>query len=623
MTDARLALAEVDRRARLAPEPRRLLAEADRLNQRVIDLYGQGKSEAALEPARRALEIRKQVLGERHPDYATSLNNLAWLYQAMGDDVRAEPLYRQALEIRKQVLGEHHPDYAHSLNNLAALYKSLGDYARAEPLYRQALEIRKQVLGERHPDYAHSLNNLAALYDDMGDYARAEPLLRQALEIRKQVLGEHHPDYATSLNNLAWLYQAMGDDVRAEPLYRQALEIRKQVLGEHHPDYAHSLNNLAMLYWSQGDPARAETYLKQGLGIARDLLDVTALAQSERQQLAMIQSWRYLLDVYLSLAPEANQNGDAVYRHLLTWKGAVFLRQRELHKLRGVAHEPAQSEVGQLATELVDVARQLGKLAFATPDPKSLEGRRRRMEELTDRKERLEGDLARRSTGFRAGLARARMTPAQVQAALPRDAALIDFLEYRRFRPSPEHKGRFQQERHLAAFVVCAGPAGGPARPGAVGAHRRGDPAVACGGRAAPAHPQDRASPAHLGAVGGPPGGDEHSAGRPGWCDRGFAAGGVAGPEAGLLPDRGICPWSSAGAAALAGVANQGCRGGRWAAALAAAGRRRGLRGLPRPGRRGGWRRAPGGGAGPGRRPVAVPGTAGHAEGGAGGAPLV
>ena len=61
-------------------------------------------------------------------------------------------------------LTENHPDYAISLNNLALLYESMGEYARAESLFRQALEISKKTLGEAHPDYAHSLNNLALLY---------------------------------------------------------------------------------------------------------------------------------------------------------------------------------------------------------------------------------------------------------------------------------------------------------------------------------------------------------------------------------------------------------------------------------------------------------------------------
>jgi hypothetical protein len=44
------------------------------------------------------------------------------LYQAMGNYVAAEPLYREALAIRRETLGEVHPYYATSLNNLAELY---------------------------------------------------------------------------------------------------------------------------------------------------------------------------------------------------------------------------------------------------------------------------------------------------------------------------------------------------------------------------------------------------------------------------------------------------------------------------------------------------------------------
>ena len=58
------------------------------------------------------------------------------------------------MEIRRQVLGEQHPDFAISINNLAELYGGTGRYEEAEQLYRQAMEIRRQVLGEQHPDFA-------------------------------------------------------------------------------------------------------------------------------------------------------------------------------------------------------------------------------------------------------------------------------------------------------------------------------------------------------------------------------------------------------------------------------------------------------------------------------------
>ncbi|MBD2675739.1 tetratricopeptide repeat protein, partial [Aphanizomenon flos-aquae FACHB-1416] len=63
----------------------------------------------------------------------------------------AEPLYQQALALRQKLLGDDHPDVATSLNNLALLYYSQGKYKEAEPLYQQALNILEQRLGVDHP----------------------------------------------------------------------------------------------------------------------------------------------------------------------------------------------------------------------------------------------------------------------------------------------------------------------------------------------------------------------------------------------------------------------------------------------------------------------------------------
>jgi tetratricopeptide (TPR) repeat protein len=149
--DARIALEDVERLARMEPADRRRRTEAEHLNRLVIQLYQQGKTREAIALAQKALEIRKEVQGERHPAYAQSLNNLAALYYLQGAYPQAERLYRQALDIRKQVQGDRHPEYATSMNNLAELYKTQGEYTKAEPLYRQALQIRKQALGERPP----------------------------------------------------------------------------------------------------------------------------------------------------------------------------------------------------------------------------------------------------------------------------------------------------------------------------------------------------------------------------------------------------------------------------------------------------------------------------------------
>jgi CHAT domain-containing protein/Tfp pilus assembly protein PilF len=272
VTDARLALQDVDRLAAMTGEQRQKLAEADRLNREILALNRAGRYGEALQPARRALAIRKAVLGARHPDTAGSLNNLGYLLEAQGNYAAARPLLEQALAIRKEVLGPRHPDTAQSLNILAHLLESQGDSASARPLYEQALSIRKAVLGERHPSTATSLNNLALLLESQGDYAGARALHGQALAIRKAVLGERHPDTAVSLNNLAGVLALQGDYAAARPLYEQALAIRQETLGPRHPDTATSLDNLALLLKAQGDYAAARPLHEQALAIRQETL---------------------------------------------------------------------------------------------------------------------------------------------------------------------------------------------------------------------------------------------------------------------------------------------------------------------------------------------------------------
>jgi tetratricopeptide (TPR) repeat protein len=86
---------------------------------------------------------------------------------------KALPLYQRVLEIHEKRLGPEHPEAAISLNNLAFVYERMGDYPKALPLYQRALEIHEKQLGPEHPDTATSLHNLAGLYESMGNYPKA------------------------------------------------------------------------------------------------------------------------------------------------------------------------------------------------------------------------------------------------------------------------------------------------------------------------------------------------------------------------------------------------------------------------------------------------------------------
>ena len=94
-------------------------------------------------------------MGSRHPDVASSLNNLALLYQKLDRPTDAERLYKRALTVAERALGPDHPNVATSLNNLALLYETLGRVADATSLYKRVVAIREKAWGPSHPDVGH------------------------------------------------------------------------------------------------------------------------------------------------------------------------------------------------------------------------------------------------------------------------------------------------------------------------------------------------------------------------------------------------------------------------------------------------------------------------------------
>src|SRR5271165_2402677 len=397
-----------------------------------------------------ALEIYQKVLGRDHADTAASLTGLAVLYQAMGDYAKAEPLLKEALGIKQKVLGRDHPDTATSLNNLALLYKRIGDYAEAEPLYKEALEIRQKVLGREHSDTAISLDNLAELYEAMGDYAEAEPLYKEALEIRQKVFGLEHPDTATSLNNLAELYWARGDYAKAEPLYKEALEINQKVLGRDHPDTAGSLNNLALLYKEALEifqkalgpehPNAATSlnnlaYLELDLGENQEAkrlgqlgytADLKVFSQilsfgSEDQRLA----YQRLLDPY-ALFAALGESDPFLAGAVLHYKGVVLDSIIEDRLLAETGKEEANRD---LVKQLNAKKRVVAQMSLQTTAASSKEATER-IQALEREVEDIEGRLARQGTDL--GQARRALTATveQVQAAIPKNTALIEYVRY-------------------------------------------------------------------------------------------------------------------------------------------------------------------------------------------------
>ncbi len=99
----------------------------------IVTTYGAGEvEEYALSwgsASRADLELQR----------AGELNQQACQLFQQGLYNEAEPLLEEALSIRREQLGTDHPSIATSLNNLAGLYQDQGKYGQAEPLYQRSL----------------------------------------------------------------------------------------------------------------------------------------------------------------------------------------------------------------------------------------------------------------------------------------------------------------------------------------------------------------------------------------------------------------------------------------------------------------------------------------------------
>lgn len=93
------------------------------------------------------------------------------------------------MDIRRKSLGNRHPDVANSLTNLAALLRDRGNYAAAEPLYREAISILEEMLPPGYPMTANSKAGLGlVLVRSIKDPALSEGLRDKRLEEAESLL---------------------------------------------------------------------------------------------------------------------------------------------------------------------------------------------------------------------------------------------------------------------------------------------------------------------------------------------------------------------------------------------------------------------------------------------------
>lgn len=384
---------------------------------------------------RRALVILEKVLGREHPDIAQSLNNLALLYVKMGDYGKAEPLSERALNIVEKALGPEHLDTARNLNSRAGLYNETGAYANAVRLYKRALGIWEKALGREHPDTVIVLHNLAGCYFDMNDFTKAEQHYLRVLKIREAKLGQEHLDTAQSLNNLAAIYQSTGDGIKAEQMYRRSLNIHEKVLGLDHPDTSKVMFNLALQQLDLGHSDMAHSFAVKHRAASEKNLGMILAFTSERQRMAYQRSEDF--HVLMGTLGSASELGEI----LLRTKGVVLDSLLEDQMTAAASKDP---KIKKVADQLRVEGDRLIQLQLEIPeDPATLKRRQTERELLEQQVEDLQQKLARNVASLGHTRRSLHITMGEVQAVLPKDTVLMEFVYYKHYIGKRNYEPRY------------------------------------------------------------------------------------------------------------------------------------------------------------------------------------
>ncbi len=465
--------------------------------------YEKGDYEKAEAAERRAVDMFAQTLGPEHPETIAAKRRLGSLYATRGDYDDAEKLLGECFETVARIAGADDGELAVYLRELARLHLARGEGDRAIQEMEKSLAIGEKSLGPDHPDLGMTLNNLGMLYNTRKEFQSAEPLLERALAIEEKEFGEQdlalalplqnlgmiaqefrhdwpralqyywraeaiqekargpeHPRVAELLNNIANVYKSTGDYKRAVELHTRCYAIWEKALGPYHANTLLSLGNLARTYAGMGDiPNAVKFQALTDTAIEKNLTMNLAIG-SERQKLAYFESLSDRTDrtisLHVKLAPDNPAARDLAVLVILQRKGRVLdAMSNTMALLRQQLDAPDRALLDELNTTTAKVAR----LALSGPQKLSTAEYRSQLQSGEAQKEKLEEEIARRSASFRAQSQA--VTVEAVKAAIPADAALVEFAVYRPFDPRAIGNESAYGEPRYIAYILRAGAEAG------------------------------------------------------------------------------------------------------------------------------------------------------------------
>ncbi|MEM8885625.1 MAG: serine/threonine-protein kinase [Planctomycetota bacterium] len=281
--------------------PESTIVRADLLQGLADILVELGLTGRAEGPQDEALAIRREKLGDAHPDTFASIASTASLQMQLGHLDRARALAEEALTAPA-------PEVAIGVRTTLAVVESRsGRAAESIAAYERLVPDAARMLGRDHPKTLLARLNYSTALHRQGKLELAEREARAVMEGRLRVFGESHVRTQTARANYAALLSKRGLFAEAEPLMQETATQLQRLLGSDHPKTLRTKFNLATILFTAGQTEAA-------LELGQEVLDArrATIEDDHRDTLRSFASVGQILDA-MHRDEEAWQHGMRAY----------------------------------------------------------------------------------------------------------------------------------------------------------------------------------------------------------------------------------------------------------------------------------------------------------------------
>jgi CHAT domain-containing protein len=410
-----------------------------------------------------ALKIYEQIIGEKNADAELSAadltvrENLARLYQSVGELAKAETLLDSLLQYRQRQPLEI--ARLHSLRGRFYLQLEALDKADAE--LDTALTCLNDTANAAPGDVAAVQSLKALVLLQRGQLEMALKKYEEVLTSLNSLFGPSHVRCAEVYDQIAKVQRMLGNYSAATEAHQKAITIYESAYGETHETVAWAHHRLGTTHFVFNSPDDACSAWRRSFEIKQDICQQTLPWLPEAQASAFLTSLTTNdssagRDTLLStLSVDRVKNADEAFRCAWRSRGlvlnAIATRERQLVKAEQIPE----------LVQLTSIRRRLAQLSIhaGSEDSAHRAARTQLLQELNEQKESLERIIAERAQSeLTSGGADSQlndMTPGDLMSRLSPEVALVQLVRTERWQPASQGATDVAKKVVYDAFVVA------------------------------------------------------------------------------------------------------------------------------------------------------------------------